>query len=238
MAYVVQRLTLNRLQLAREELIRALPFGSQWNYLRLAALVQVSSAATFTMEVGKPLFAFGVCNGTSTPILMGDTTLDAIGAGPGATWAGGTAVWQTSGSGYNIVNNVSGTTAFQKIGSTSTTATGAGGNTYLGGLTQAGSTIAVRTPLWLDIIKSTPVSFYPNPYSFTFYTPGSTAASVDVDPGTFFDRLQTQTLTNMTALTAASLTVAGSMSHNSVFFTWPRFSPTIDICELAVVRFA
>ena len=87
-------------------------------------------------------------------------------------------------------------------------------------------------------IKSTPVSFYPNPYTFTLYTPNSNATSIDLDPGTFFDRIQTQTLTNRVAIAATTLTVSGNMSHNSVFFTWPRFNPTIDICELAVVRFA
>lgn len=241
MAYIVQRLTLNkRLQLAKEDVIRPVSFGSNWNSVRIAVLIQINGASNWTTQAGYPFLALGMCRGTN-PIFAGDTTVDALGWAPGntgPTWGASAVAWNAT---YNSFSWVAGGTAFQKIGSSfvaSNPQTGSGYTLQMGGMSSPGGTTFLnRTPIYLDITRGFPATPVMNSFTFLCSAPYSTQG-VDLDPGTFYDRLQTSTLTNTQTQYNAALTVTGDMLWDSVFFSWFRMTPVVEIVELAVVRFA
>jgi hypothetical protein len=240
MAFIVQRLTLsNRLQLAKEDMIRPLSFGTNWNSLRIAVLIQINHATSWQTATGYPFLALGVCLGNS-PIFAGDTTVDAFGWGAGntgPTWTSGLVTWSAT---YNsFASPAGGGTAFQKIGSSivaSNPVTGSGYTLQMGGMSSPGGTTYLnRTPIYLDITRGYPATPAMNNYTLLCNAPYSNQG-VDLDPGTFYDRLQTSTLTGTQIQYNSTLTVTGNMLWDSVFFSWPRLTPTVEIVELAVVR--
>lgn len=247
MSFLVQRLSDYRFNLGREEFIRPMLWGSNWNSLRIAALVQVNTASTFVNPFSFPQIALGVTTGNSG--ILVDTTVDVIGGCPAIASANFT---YGSGSGaYYVGAATVGATSFQKIGSTFTTVTAGATAAYLGALQQAGNALVGRTPIVVDIVKSTLATGVASPYTVTLWTPSTNANLVDCPPATFFGgtsaaQVGVQSFNAPYGITAAltsdgapaTLAVTGNMLHDSAFLMWNRTQPTLDVSAFVVIRFA
>jgi hypothetical protein len=236
MAFIVQTLTLNRLQLGREEMLRPLVFGARWNTVRIAALVQVQTGAGFLNQAGMPPLTLGLATGASG--IYNDSTTDVIGGTPGVSWTTNW-TWATSSGNYYVSGSSAGATGFQKIGSTFTTAVAGASAPYIGALNVPGGAYNQRTIIALDISKSTPSTPSAVPYTFTFWMPNTGALSSDTSVANFFDRVQQlNAITNCVALGSASLTPTGTMAHDHALIAWNRSFPALDVCAWAAIRFA
>lgn len=240
MAFIVNRLLANRLQLMREDLIRPLPFGNRWSSLRIAMLLQINGASSYFSEVGlPPMLSAGVCRGTTTPIFSGDNTLDAVGYAPDYSWAAGANPVT-----YNsscLLGYYTGGKVFQKIGGalTTTGVSGSGYNCWIGALSQAGNgpTETRRTPIYLDIQRATLTGISPSPYTMSMYSPYTALTCIDTDPGAFYDAVKgAMPPANAILLSTVAHPITGLFNHDCVFVTWPRFTPAIEIVELIAVR--
>jgi hypothetical protein len=236
MAFIVQTLTLNRLQLGREEMLRPLVFGAQWNIVRIAALVQVQTGAGFLNQAGMPPITLGLATGASG--IYNDSTTDVIGGTPGLSW-GLNWTWATGSGNYYVSASSGGATGFQKVGSAFTTAINGSSVMYMGALNVPGGAYNNRTIIALDITKSTLTTPSATPYTFTFWSPNTGTLSTDTSVTNFFDRVQQlNAITNCVALGTASLTPAGAMAHDHALIAWNRSSPALDVCAWAAIRFA
>lgn len=236
MAFIVQTLTLNRLQLGREEMLRPLVFGAQWNIVRIAALVQVQTGASFLNQAGMPPLALGLATGASG--IYNDSTTDVIGATHGISWTTNW-TWATGSGNYYVSGSSGGMTGFQKIGSSFTTAINGSTLPYFGALNVPGGAYNQRTIIAADFIKGTPSTPNTTPYSIIFWCPNTGALSTDTTVANFFDRVQQlNAITNCVALGTASLTPAGGMAHDHALIAWNRSSPALDVCAWAAIRFA
>ena len=242
MAFIVQRLTDNRLELGREELIRPMPWGNQWQAVRIAALVQVNTGSAFNSPYSFPQIALGLSTGNSG--ILVDNTVDVIGGAPSTNFA--TAGWtytQGAGPSYYTTAPTTGMTGFQKLGSAFTTATNGSTAASIGALSQAGNNTVNRVPIVVDIVKNTYTSGLSSPYTITLWTPSTAANLVDCTPALFFTGIQilsapTGATAALSSIGAASLAVSGNMQHNSAWLMWNRCQPTLYISEFAVIRFS
>lgn len=236
MAFIVQTLALNRLQLGREEMLRPLVFGAQWNIVRIAALVQVQTNAGFLNQAGMPPLTLGLATGASG--IYNDNTADVIGATPGINWSTNW-TWGTGSGNYYVSANYGGMTGFQKIGSAFATATSGSSLLFIGALNVPGGAYNQRTIIAADFIKGTPGTGSAAPYSVIFWSPNTGALSTDTTVANFFDRVQQlNAITNCVALGTASLTPTGGMAHDHALIAWNRSSPALDVCAWAAIRFA
>jgi hypothetical protein len=236
MAFIVQTLSLNRLQLGKEEMLRPLVFGSQWNVVRVAALVQVQSGTSFMHQAGMPPLTLGLATGASG--IFNDSTTDVLGATPAVNW---TSIWTwgSSGGNYYATAQYGGMAGFQKIGSTFSAVVSGSSVCYLGALNVPGGAYNQRTIIAADFVKSTPSTGSPTPYSVTFWSPNSPATSADTSVANFFDRVQQlNAITNCVALGTASVTPVGAMAHDHALIAWPHNTPALDVCAWAAIRFA
>lgn len=236
MAYIVQTLSANRLQIGHEEMLRPLVFGSQWNAVRIAALVQVDTAASFLNSNSLPPLALGIATGASG--IWNDGTTDVIAASPSINFSHNW-TWGTGSGNYYVQCSSGGMTGFQKIGSAFTTATSGSSVCFMGALPNFGTPSNYRTIVAADFIKGTPQTGSATPYSVIFWAPNSAATAADASLTNFFDRVQQMNaITNCVALGTATLTPSGSMAHDYALLAWNRSSPAFDVCAWAAIRFA
>lgn len=239
MAIVVQRLTDYRIQMTQEELLRPLAFGSDWNVLRLAVLLQVNGASGVTQTTW-PLFALGLAAG-NYGYLNNNINSNIIGAGPTQTFA--TATWAYA-SGY-ITASQSGFTSLARLGNTSSNVPIAGTAVpFLSSVAATAGSTPARAPVFVDFVRSNIITNAISPIQVYMWTPSAVQVVVDVTPAVFFDRVQTLAApTGLTSMLAAgcALPVTAMSAWDTAFFSWPYNAPTASLVEIsafAAVRFA
>lgn len=235
MAFIVTRLTENHIQLGREELIRKLPFGTNWRFLRIAALISINSNGAWTPGTDVPPWWMGVTQGPYG--ILTENTVDALGIGLPIQSQWGNQWLFTNSSQFNQLNiqTFSAGGWAQKLGQVWTT----------NNLTQIGcwfgcnsyNATPFHTALMVDITKGTIANSNPASYSLNFWCPaGLQAADLSVD--TFFNQIQNpQSMANMTPH-AWNFTAAGNLLHDYALFSWSRDVPSIELAEFCVIRFA
>jgi hypothetical protein len=235
MAFIVQRLTEQRLQLGREDLLRPVTFGSNWNVIRIAALIQVNLASLLRQPTSAPLISLGMATGPSG--ILGSTT-SAIGAGPGS-WTAWDWAFQTSGGAYYLTSAAPGATTFQKVGSVFTTSYNSGSTALLPALPVPGSSAIQRAPIIVDIARGTYVTGNPTPITVDLWLPTTAAGILDLNLATFYERIQgLTTITNMTRLVGLSFSATQPLTQDHAFLSWSYATPTLEVCAFTVIRFA
>jgi len=243
MAFVTQRLNDYKIQVGREEIVRLMPFGSNWQTLRIAMLGAVVGTASFgsgsNTIYGLPQFTIGVCQGAIG--CSSDLTTDALLFNPSNSASTATWTYASSGANNYFSPSGSGSNVIQKIGGTATSlgTTGGAASGILGAVPINFPSAHHRLPFVLDILKNSlsgPVS--PPTYTYNIYMPTNGQLG-DISEDTFFDRIQTFGIITGTTAIGGLTTIApsGNLLHDSVCFFWGRHVPTFEVSVLAVIRF-
>lgn len=228
MASVINQRTIssetdNRIVLQNSNFARLVPIGTSWNSVRVA--IRYAGNNTGANIAGTPRLAVGLCAGTSNIFLDASTT-HWVGALTNlATWT-----WHAA-SGGNMAYYGANWAAAKKIGSTITI----GGTMSTCSIT-ADATTTTRRFMFVDIIKGSP-----NYTINGFYPAGvNVAAAPDVlytDWLSQFD-VASPSFTNHTYNSGTTLAVdeATDGTLNAVNVAWNQLTPTIEICDVAVLR--
>lgn len=250
MSFLVQRLTDYRIDLGYEELYRKMPWGSNWQIVRVAALLQTTASDSIVMPppvvFPNPFFSLGLCTGNYgflTPAAQ-MAKVDALGLGLGnsAAW---TSNWIIQAVNSNPVLATPGVyfTTIQKLGAAFPNTNSAAGGAYgwyLGAVVSPGAPSLCRMPVVIDWTKGSFGGGNPASYTFQFWCPSgnATANVADVTQATFFDRIQPfNSVANTTGI-SGSMSVSGSMLHDTVCVSWQKAWPLLEISELVVIRYA
>lgn len=211
-----------RIVLANSQFARPFSIAS-WTKLRIGLrLIMNNTGATITT----PRLFVGLSAG-STNLIMDATTDNWCGVATQGSWsyyAGGFPAAPVEYYGYNM-------RATKRVGSTLTDNTSSiTGDASL----PADATTADRTVIFVDITRGSP--------NYTFQVQkyrNVDAASVDVSLATFLAKVEeaTPTISSHGAGTAKTLAVdesGGAFDHVNI--GWDKASPTIEICDLAIVK--
>lgn len=211
-----------RAVLSNSTLRRLLSIGSTWNKIRVGVRLIVNGSAAV---VGTPRFAMGVCSGTANPFNNGSASTDHF-VGAATKFA----TWGYSGNIFYINGGTADWLPTKRVGTTTTE-----GTTLVGSLVLPSVTLAKRWCLFLDIEKGSP-----NHTLQAFYTNNTLAA--DTSKETFLSTVEVEacSLTHHAFGTARTLAVDEGTDGalNAVNISWDRTSPTIEICDIALVRFS
>jgi hypothetical protein len=210
-----------RLVLGNEEFVRQMSFGYRWTKLRIA--LRVSSNATGAVaNVG---FVIGVCQGTSNTYFNANTT-DFVGVSLGTGGPGTTTL------GYAVgppayVNFSNGGLCYVKRTGSSTTSSGAYSNPV--NITAAPAT--VRSSVYVDIVRGVPnMGMY-------LYGMAVAQAQLDTDSGTWLSGTEFETAVLPVYLIGSiAMPCSGNGLWDSVSISWNRAGSTMEISDLAVVR--
>jgi hypothetical protein len=233
MAYIVQNLTLadQRIQLGAEEIVRAMEIGTNWTKIRIGMRLGLLGNATFS---GADL-SVGVCVGNKgkTPI---DTT-DAVGVQCGANANPMSLVWTYS---LNyptyayFSHNFTGANAFRKVGPAITNQVGGGYVTYVVAPPFLNSN---RTGYYVDIYKGV------GSLTFASWAPSNaTVVMIDVSRYSHLVNMESESAISVggqsyNANSVVLNSVGGNFNWDSVFISWNRSIPVIEINDVTVVRF-
>lgn len=216
-----------RIVLQNSNFARLHSLGTSWSKIRVG--MRFSMTNTGADLTGTPLFAMGLCAGT-TNIYLDATTDHFVGHGGNATTWG----YTVAGSG-NMTRYTPGTGfiyAFKKVG----TALTFSGVALAAPIFPADATAATRRLHFVDITKGSP--------NFTIggFVCTNMTASPDVLDTDFLAQivLPTPSFANHTYYTGQTIAVNevanGYLTHASI--AWNRSSPTFEICDFAVVQLA
>lgn len=243
MAWTFDRYVYNtRLQLGREEFMRPLPMGTNWQSLRVGirfcandtARQSMLSATLQGLGVG---IAIGVCQGTTTRYLD-DTITDWIGGGYTGTASGGAGYftgygaytagtpgyWSMNGSRPSAVRKTGASLTFGSDTSVQWFLTGSGGGGAYNGQFLSG--------LYVDIAKGSPN------YTVTVYYAGSAAnAQVNITNAVFLANMETTAAPSNTSSTAKTIAYSGAGLFDALSIVSNRSWPHIEIDGIAAVRF-
>jgi hypothetical protein len=209
-----------RLVLANGEAIRQPVWFSSWNRIRIGLLFSIDRNAGTSNITGTPVFAFGLCAGTSNVFIAGTSThvIGVRNVNPTWTYQAGPPKRYESGSNGAY-------RGFKKVGTTYTDASAAFGNS-LCALPECGT--PARNAMILEITKGTPN------YGMKFWTNNATGAQADVSNAAFEEAMIVDDMVNVSgvsgigggAVDAASKTLAvaegtdGAFTH--LFVYWER----------------
>jgi hypothetical protein len=234
MAYIVQNLSLadQRIQLGAEEIVRAMEIGTNWTKIRIGMRLCMVGSATFA---GGDL-SVGVCQGNKgkTPV---DTT-DAVGIQCGAVTNPMSLTWTYSISLPTYAyfqHNFAGAHAFRKVGNQ--LANSLVGGSYVSMFVATPFLNTNRCGFYVDITKSGSGLVISN-WSANSASP----VMADVSRYAHLVNMESENAISVSgqAYNANGITlttVGGSFAWDSVFVTWNRSMPVIEINDLTVVRY-
>lgn len=217
-----------RVQLSNEEIVRQMSFGSKWNKLRVVARISING----TSNTAACQFVIGVCAGLGPVMKSSNTTFMCGGCFPG-TNSGGTSRSLTFNAGspnYFQSSDSFGSSAITRTGSTNTNVITNGASSFLA------STAGTPTCVAVDIYR------IGNTYSYglVYYPQTSGAAQAGNSYKQMVlgaDSESGSPWANMT-LTQQNGTATNNNQPDCVVAYWSLSSPTLEISDLQVVRFA
>lgn len=228
MAFIVQEFVGdNSVQLAAEDLVRQMPWGTNWGKIR----VGVRFAVNATTSLGNPnpmpdINRFGICTGPEGS--FSSVATDVISVFPlSLSWAynyGGVAP-------YNWISVNSGSANFysyQKVGASWFN----GGNVGGYSMTASAYPTVWRSPWYYDFTKISATVL-----GVVAYGP-TTAQLIDCTPSTFLDSMEREN--GPWNVSGASLTMNLTRQvrdWDSVYFSGIRNVPATVLFDMAVVRF-
>lgn len=224
-------LTLDNREYARKMLI-----GSDWNRIRIGALVSLTPNGTSNLSAIK--FVMGACSGITNPFSAGSTT-NFIGASIGADDpASGNTFSYNAGSGNPYFTSSSTTgKAVKRVGATNTLSASRFNSNSCYLPSNSGS-VQRRWPVFVEITKGSPN------YTVKLLSPSSAAdMSTDVSPSSFASLLMTSgDLSNFwntasgNAQTVACDEGAGGFDSVCLFYNSPLYP--LEVYDLRVYRFS
>jgi hypothetical protein len=228
MAWIVQQFTSDRgIQLGCEDLVRKLPWGTNWTKMRIGCRVATNGVNSIPDPNYAPVPRMGICTGSTAYI--GNTT-DAVWWQPIANWSAnllGSNPYQYYHPNGSAINNA----FFQKVGDN----VGYQVNKYSGGsMIWSANPTGWRTGWFVDFVKSSS-----SVTNSSFYGP-SNVQLVDCTRGNFLASMEYETTPwNTTAISVNTQTLPyrNFSDWDSVHLGWCRSSPTTVFFDLCVVRF-
>lgn len=234
MAYIVQNLSLadQRIQLGAEEIVRAMEIGTNWTKIRIGMRLCFLGNATFNGGD----FSVGVCQGDKGKTAV-DTT-DAVGIQCGSVTNPMSVIWTYS---VNLPtyayfqHNYFGAHAFRKVGNQLTNSVAGGGSVAEFVATPFVNTN--RCGYYVDITKS------PGSLVIANWAAGSASpAMVDVSRYAHLVNMESENAISISGQAYNSngivlTSVGGNYAWDSVFVTWNRSMPVIEVNDLTVVRY-
>lgn len=215
-----------RIVLSSSQFVRAIPFGTTWNKIRIGARLDItSSGGNLT---GTPRFAMGVCSG-NTDIYGDATTTHFVGV------RSIEATWTLTGSNRYLING-SMLSPHKKVGTTFTAGTAFFPGVQWGIGAGAASSSADRTQFILEITKGSP--------NFTLQMLGwinTGSAPADNSDLAFYSNMEASgnpSATNHTFSAANTVAVSEGTDGNLDYinFFWDRSTAEIEISDWAVSR--
>lgn len=229
MAYLVEQFTGDRgVQLAVESFTRAMPWGTNWTKCRVGCRVAVNGYSTIPSNGltsgNTPLVGF--CTGPES--YASSVCVDAV------AWIGLNAEVATySGTPPNVFYDRAGGNhngcGRQKIATT---------DNYLGNYTTtrfcwSANPSALRTPLFLDIIKASATQA-----TFTIWDANNTQVLSDCSRSQFLATIENENApSNMSGYSQTYTLVRQTKDWDSVFFYWGHAVPTAVFYDMTAVRF-
>lgn len=215
-------------QLGTESLIRPFAFGTEWQVIRVGVLCAVNATVQpIPVDIGAP--RLGICTGNKSdydvgvtdaiwmPFFSSSITTLLIGGVSPAVWA-----YTTTGTGTFASQRVGSTTS--NIGSVTTSLQALSLSPY------------VRCLMLLDITKGTVGNAT---IAMTMWTSQNVNGGVDRTRGEFLAAMEAATPANADSdtLTSASLPLRTAKDWDSMFVSWSRTVPCLNVYQMAVVRF-
>lgn len=222
MSFIVETMPGDRrFQMGREEFLRPMIIGTNWNKIRIGVRLGLTGNSTFTLGS----FGIGVCQGNSG--YLADTTVDWFGGWTTQSGITGNTVTFNAGT-PNYYQLTSGTTAVWKRNNTTTTNTTATPAIFLP--TQP---TAFRQQLFCDILKGSPS------YTATLWAPNTAGlGQTDIGEASFLQSMENEgTPTSVVAGSGVAVTYSGSGLHDTISLIWTRCCPVIEISTIAVARY-
>lgn len=214
-------------QLGTESLIRPFAFGTNWQVIRIGVLCAVNATVQpIPSDIGAP--RLGLCTGNKSDYDVGVT--DAIWM-PFFSTAVSLTIGGVSPAVWAYTLGGTGTTAIQKVGSST-------GN--IGSATTSLQALSlspyVRCLMLLDITKGTVGNAT---IAMTMWTGQNVNGGVDRTRGEFLAAMEATTPVNTDSdtLSTANLPLRTAKDWDSMFVSWSRTVPCLNIYQMAVVRF-
>ena len=235
MAYIVKNIGLgdNRLQIGAEEILRQMPWGTRWTYIRIGL--------RFFVHVNEPFDFFDFSLGVvQSP--YGKTTLNCLDAF-GVNWNPSGGMGNVGAMGYTVSpptnywnNAATGCYLFRKSGSTMTGALSSSGKAYWPGAPYGNSTVSA---CYVDLTKTATGG------TSTGWAPATAAnAMLNVTRAQHIANFDTEAAPNVVSGTAMgsvspALTLAFTSNQlwDTVSLVWSRSTPVMDVHDLSVSRF-
>lgn len=228
----------NRAKLANGNIARlwSSAVGTSWSVIRVGIRLSIEDSGANIIST--PRFAFGICSGTSN-IFMDATTTHFFGAvSNGATWQRRTTGTGYSDNSYGVGGNPgytnNGYCVAKRIGSTLTVGSGFIGGDYC----RIGwNTTPFRTVQFLEITKGSPN------FSIKLFAQNTGAGTgVDQSLASFLSNMEltSPSITNYAFSGTQTMAIdeGTNGSFNAVNVAWDRNSPSIEISDVAVVKFS
>lgn len=227
MAFIVYDLD-RGVQLGAESLIRPFAFGTNWQKIRVGILCSVNATIqTLDSSINAP--RLGICTGNKADLDPNPTDviyMPFFPPSPSAWTIGGVSpvLWVYPAGG-------TGTSASQKVGSTTN---------IIGSVTTSAQALSlspyVRCPMFVDITKGTVGNAT---ITVGMWTAQNTTAAIDRSSGEFLAAMEAASPANTDEdlISSGTLPLRTAKDWDSMFVTWSRSIPTLNIYQMAVVRF-
>jgi hypothetical protein len=236
MAWIFDRYIYSRrFQIGREEFLRPLPFGTNWQTVRIGVRFSVNDSARSTYAGGNWGYGMylGVAQGASTSFLA-DTVTDWIGGGYiGSTAQPSGQLAFNAGSPNYYLMNLGRPNALRKTGSSYTFTAESSVSIYIVGSGEnAGYGNQLFCGCYVDIVKG-------SPYTITIYYTNSAAnAQTNLTEAAFLTNMESGGTPTLTAVAGAkTLAYTGAGLFDTLSIVCPRSWPSTEIGTLAVVRY-
>lgn len=239
MAWIFDRYVYNqRLQIGREEVIRPMPMGTDWQSIRLGIRFCINDSPRTTFVAGTYgfMWALGVCQGSTTSFLA-NTVTDWIGGGLiGSSAAPAGSLSAFNAGTPNVYSlGLARPNGLSKIGSTYTFGAETSVGTFAVGSGQGGAfNTQNMCGLFVNILKGA------TSYSITPYYINSIAnAQTNLTNALFLASMETTGVpTANTAGNVATIPYTGAGLFDCLSFVYTREWPNMEIDGMAVTRFA
>lgn len=227
MAFIVEQFTADRgVQLGVESFTRAFPWGVSWNKIRIGCRLAINGSSTIPTSADPwgnvPMV--GICTGPEA--WASSVTVDALGVNPVNTLS-----VTYSGSAPNFFYDVGSNniTFRQKVGDTANYL----GNYATSRICVSANPTALRTPLLLDIIKTSATQA-----KLTWWFANNTQVLIDCTRSNFMSMMENENAPiNLTSGTQTLTLVRQVEDWDSLFLHWGRAVPTSTFYDISAVRF-
>jgi len=229
MAFIVEQYTGDKgVQLGCEDLIRAMPWGANWNKIRIGCRLAVNGYASITPTgiIGQaPMFGFSQgAKGHLSNDCVDTLLMASLSSGQTAFYTG------TPPAAYYYVNNSAiNYGLYQRVGSTNNQVGYAGGN-----VTYSAVPTALRSLWYFQIEKLLTTQLI-----VTVWVPNTTQVLINSTRGDYLKGLENEGgPANTTAISFNSGGMSPSTrAYDHVYLGWSRAIPTACFYDFSVVRF-